>query len=114
MSSIKCKCTHPDGGGTTCPPRHVAICIRGKDKQCYGECKPIPIEYNSVTFQFQKWLSDDIRKAVIEYIEDNYPINKDLMSFKRGPDLLLPDSDNLVYEVEGIGKIFVKINYEFR
>jgi hypothetical protein len=71
--SNECKCLNPDGGGTKCPPQHVALCIRGRDRECYGECVPIPINYSRPnSSQFIDWLNDSIRSKVLTYLENNY------------------------------------------
>jgi hypothetical protein len=71
---MECKCTNPDGGGTKCPIQHVAVCIRGKDRECYGECVPIPENYSTTTNNFNRWLSEKVKEVVLDYATQNYAI----------------------------------------
>src|SRR5687768_7527130 len=68
----ECKCTNPDGGGTKCPPQHLAVCIRAKDKECYGECVPIPTDYYEDTRDFNQWLGHQVEDVVVDYVSTNF------------------------------------------
>lgn len=72
MNNPECKCLKPDGGGTKCPPQHIALCIRGKDKECYGECITVPNKFRSESYQFTDWLKDEIENKVAEYVSNNF------------------------------------------
>src|SRR5690554_4855603 len=68
--SANCKCLKPEGGGTKCPTQHIALCIRGKDRECYGECIPIPDDFRKVSKQFTYWSENQIREKVVEYMKE--------------------------------------------
>lgn len=73
--STNCKCLNPEGGGTKCPTQHIALCIRGKDRECHGECIPIPNEFKNTSESFAFWSESVIKEKVVEHIkefEDDY------------------------------------------
>lgn len=111
--SKECKCTNPDGGGTKCPVQHVAICIRGKDKECYGECVAIPTNYTSTTRGFNQWLQNSIKDVVGIYADENYPdtIRFSPLTISTQSDLL--DGGRIIFRVGNIN-IHVRFSYEFR
>lgn len=80
--SKECNCISPKGGGTTCPPQHIALCIRGKDRQCYGECIPIPEKFSSFSEIFTVWAKNTVRVKVAEHISKNSNIYLDSQDFK--------------------------------
>lgn len=69
--SKECNCLNPKGGGTTCPPQHIALCIRGKDRQCYGECISIPEKFGSFSESFTAWAKNTVKVKVEEHISKN-------------------------------------------
>jgi len=111
--SKECKCTNPDGGGTKCPVQHVAICIRGKDKECYGECVPIPTNYTSTTSRFNQWLQNSVEDVVRIYAGENYPnsIRLSPLTISTQSDLL--DGGKITFRIDNIN-IYVRFSYEFR
>ena len=80
--SSQCNCIHPEGGGTICPIQHLAICIRGKDRECYGECIPIPREFNPFSYEFDSWANDIIRTKVEDHISNNLDYFQDPNGFE--------------------------------
>ena len=110
----ECKCTNPDGGGTKCPTQHVAICIRGKDKQCYGECVSIPHSYRVATSDFKQWLVDEIEGAVRQYAVENYADNLGPLSIIRITQADRPSGGGMTFRIEGGITISVQYSYSFR
>ncbi|MAT90266.1 MAG: hypothetical protein CMC35_06195 [Flavobacteriaceae bacterium] len=80
--SKECNCIKPKGGGTTCPSQHIALCIRGKDRQCYGECIPIPQKFRSFSESFTFWAKNIVKEKVNEHISKNSNIYFDTKDFK--------------------------------
>tara|TARA_Y100000815_G_C13110624_1_gene412983 strand:- start:60 stop:464 length:405 start_codon:yes stop_codon:yes gene_type:complete len=66
----KCKCLNPEKGGTKCPTQHIALCIRGKDRECYGECIPIPNKFEKISQNFTQWSENTIKERVAEHMKD--------------------------------------------
>lgn len=111
--SKECTCTNPNGGGTKCPVQHVAICIRGKDNECYGECVPIPTNYSFITSRFNLWLQSRIENVVGIYASENYP---DLMRFSPltiSSQSNLLDGGKITFRLDNTS-IHVRFSYEFR
>lgn len=114
MGNSECRCL-PDGGGTKCPPQHIAMCIKGTDRHCYGECIPIPLSYSFASSEFLYWMDNSIMKNFGEYIKRNFAdriyytdddperINK--QNFEKG--------GTTVFNVNGIGNFRVRYSYEF-
>ncbi|XOV94427.1 MAG: hypothetical protein ACFHWX_06920 [Bacteroidota bacterium] len=68
--SANCKCLNPKGGGTKCPEQHIALCIRGKDRECHGECIQIPDEFTEVSDKFSSWSENTIQEKVVEHMKE--------------------------------------------
>lgn len=68
--SSSCKCQNPEKGGTKCPTQHIALCIRGKDRECYGECILIPKEFGKVSQNFTRWSENIIKEKVVDHMKD--------------------------------------------
>jgi len=111
--SKECKCTNPDGGGTKCPVQHVAICIRGKDKECYGECVPIPTSYTSATNRFNQWLQNSVEDAVRTYVTENYSSSMRFSPLTISSQSDLLDGGKITFRIDTIS-IHAKFSYEFR
>ncbi len=79
--STNCNCQNPKSGGTKCPPQHIALCIRGVDRECYGECIPIPREYRQVSENFTYWMQNEVNQKVQEHISDNSNLYRQLSNF---------------------------------
>ncbi len=115
MSNPECKCLKPEGGGTKCPPQHIALCIRGKDKECYGECIPIPNTFRFETVKFKEWMTDSIQQQISDYIStvlaqenrhDSFWLEKDVEStFQNGGTITF---------MSPIGSIDVRFNFQFK
>ncbi len=67
MKRNECKCIKPDGGGTSCPEQCIALCVRGRDRECQGKCIPIPREFIGASFQFTSWMDKKIKAEMKEY-----------------------------------------------
>lgn len=80
--STNCNCQNPKSGGTKCPPQHIALCIRGVDRECYGECIPIPEEYTQFSDQFTYWVENQIKERVKEHIYENPNLYSGLSHFR--------------------------------
>ncbi|MGO4294413.1 hypothetical protein [Chitinophaga sp. RAB17] len=111
--SNECKCTHPDGGGAKCPVQHVALCIRGKDMQCYGECVPIPGSYSFETSGFNRWLDDIINQSVNDYARANYGEKTSQFGVTRLSDSSALQDGRITFQLDTI-KIHIRFSYEFR
>lgn len=108
----ECKCINPDGGGTKCPPQHVAICIRGKDKECYGECLSIPGVYYVDSPTFKLWLENSINEVVSNFTIQNYPQKNRNSRLQRLYNTNLFEDGKLMFQIGDI-KIFVRVSYVF-
>ncbi len=111
--SKECKCTNPDGGGTKCPIQHVALCIRGKDKECYGECVLIPNSFYTATDNFNSWLLNKVEEVVFDYASENYKNQRIDFSLEQ---ILKSDriqGGKITFRVDNI-LIYVQFSYEFK
>lgn len=110
--SNECKCINPDGGGTKCPVQHIALCIRGNDQQCYGECLPIPGDYSQQTPNFNQWLQDSIYHSVNEYAEDNYAQRFPYRSLEVQSSAEEPSGGRMTFRFDNY-VIYVKYSFQF-
>lgn len=83
--ATKCKCKSTDSGGTKCPDRHLALCITGKDRKCYGECIPIPNEYAQFSEYFQQWSLDEVNKSIANHLSKNAQLYSYDTDYKEDP-----------------------------
>lgn len=115
MSNSECKCLKPEGGGTKCPPQHIALCIRGKDKECYGECIPIPNAYRFDTFRFKQWMFDSIENQIGEYVSNVLAQENRLDSLwlEKSVESSLLNGGTLTF-MSPIGNIYVRFNFQFK
>lgn len=111
--SNECKCTHPDGGGTECPLQHVALCIRGKDRECYGTCIPIPGSYSFPTSGFGNWLDNIIDQSVNDYARANYGEKASQFGVTRLSDSSALQDGRITFQLDTI-EIHIRLSYEFR
>lgn len=111
--SNECKCTNPDGGGTRCPAQHLAVCIRGKDKECYGRCVPIPSNHSFATRGFKQWLDISIEEAVREYALNNYRRDMEDSYLDRVTGSDSTQGGNMTFHLGGNIRIYVQFSYEF-
>lgn len=88
MSASECKCLNPEQGGTKCPVQHVALCIRGKDRECYGECIPIPSSYRSISNEFKLWIQSVVNEKVNEHISEKPHLYRRAPNFREMHDTL--------------------------
>lgn len=115
MSS--CKCLNPDGGGTTCPAQHIAICTRWKDGECYGECIPIPKRYSFVSNELKKWIEHIVEANVLSHVDKGlrkgvaYPLRRieRLTSNFNDKD----SSGQMAFNTLGAVKVQVRFSVEF-
>jgi len=112
--STECKCTNPDGGGTKCPSQHIAVCIRERDGQCYGECVPIPEKYGYVSDRFTQWLEREINHAAREFVNKKTDLNISLFSNQSIKTHEISNyTGQLTYYIGGTNRIFVRFLFEF-
>lgn len=109
--SNECKCLKPEST-TRCPVQHVAICIKGKNRQCQGECVPIPEGYRETSDSFNDWLSEKVDELVREYAfkDEKTSLYFDLER-KAGSDDR--QARTVMFQAENIGEIQVRYAYEF-
>ena len=109
-----CNCMNPTGGGTKCPNQHVAICIRERDGECYGECIPIPGKYYSTGEMFRSWLQFEITSALKDFIEQK----TSLKSWKMPDVIVSPETLNSTkgsFQFQlGSDRIYLMFRFEFR
>lgn len=110
----ECKCTNPDGGGTKCPVQHLALCIRGKDMECYGECIPIPNSYHRATNMFHQWLSENIENATELYVRKNFSFYDERIFINRAAESNTLEGGKVIFDVNNQLRIYVQFEYEFR
>lgn len=115
MNNPECKCLKPEGGGTKCPPQHIALCIRGKDKECYGECIPIPNKYRIESYDFKDWLLDNLESKVGEYVSNNLPNAFPYQStgINKISESNLSKGGTLTFS-SNLGNIYVRYSFEFK
>ncbi|CAM1348722.1 hypothetical protein [Tenacibaculum halocynthiae] len=111
--SSKCKCLNPEKGGTKCPTQHIALCIRGKDRECYGECIPIPSEYNHISDRFTFWAQNEVSERVNEHILSNKKLYKDFPNFKERFNEFKKEGHRDIHP-KGFAKFSNEINDEIR
>jgi hypothetical protein len=110
--SSQCRCINPDGGGTVCPPQHIALCIRGADMQCYGECTPIPALFDSITRDFAEWVNFSIYTTVNQYAVNTYDKGEQLIPTLDLVNDLFSFSGQRVYQY-GNSRIDVRFSFSF-
>lgn len=117
--STQCKCLNPEKGGTKCPEQHLALCIRGKDRECYGECIPIPSDYKKVSERFTAWSEIAIKERVIQHMVDFKEEYRAFESPERLSESLKTTSDldfsNLsgILEYRTLNFDEIKVNFKF-
>lgn len=109
--SNECKCLKPEST-TRCPVQHVAVCIKGKNRQCHGECVPIPLNYREANDSFNDWLTDKVDELVREYAFKDDETARAL-GLERGIASGDQKSGALMFRAENVGEIQVRYAYEF-
>lgn len=110
--SNECKCTHPDGGGMKCPSQHLAVCIRGRDKECYGDCIPIPSNYKIQTSDFSLWLIEMITQSVDQYAQEHYSKLITRFPLKRSSENLQGQGGRMTFRINNFVNIYVRFSYD--
>jgi len=111
--SNECRCTNPDGGGTKCPDQHVAICIRGRDRECYGSCVKIPGYYSNTSGEFNRWLQVNIEGEVVVYAIQNYSREMEIFRLEISSQSELRDGGKITFQIGDV-RIYVKFSFQFR
>lgn len=120
MASTKCKCVKPDGGGTTCPDKHIAICVRARDRECYGECIAVPASvprspFISLRDSFEDWAEIASEEAAKDYVlsVDQEVSKEQLMQFDVNR-FRTEDGGTITFSHFSLGKIYVRYFYDIK
>lgn len=115
MRSNECRCSGASGGSTKCPENHLAICVRGRDRECYGQCIPIPNQYDHKSESFYQWLSLKLKATTLSHFTEWKNFTGDFLDEINKNEIIgnYRGNGEVVYQHPNFGIIKVSYSYTF-